>query len=253
MENTGLHDASNLPSLSGRKRQDRPAREPARSNSTRRSFPGNARSPAGPGLFILFLFLCPLAVPADDSLSLKETQLLKLLGIKAIYVDPLNGAESAPIRDLLIGSLHRTGLFLIVEDEDRADAFLRGSAEDLIYSTYYRTRGGFNVRSSSSDSHRESGESDFISGSIGVREDDSFSRRNRKHEAMAAVRLVLRNGDVVWSTTQESSGGKYKGAAADVTDKVAEDLVEAYRWAEKVRRKVNAPAVLEPPLKAPHR
>ena len=39
---------------------------------------------------------------------------------------------------MLIGSLHRTGLFLVVEDEERADAFVRGAAEDLIYSDSYR-------------------------------------------------------------------------------------------------------------------
>jgi len=35
-----------------------------------------------------------------------------------------------------------------------------------------------------------------------------------------AVRLVSSDGDVVWSTTQESQGAKYKGASADVAEKV---------------------------------
>ena len=53
---------------------------------------------------------------------------------------------------MLIGSLHRTGLFLVVEDEERADAFVRGAAEDLIYSDSYRRRDGLNVRGSASSS-----------------------------------------------------------------------------------------------------
>jgi hypothetical protein len=40
-----------------------------------------------------------------------------------------------------------------------------------------------------------------------------------------AVRLVSPDGDVVWSTTQESKGAKYKGATADVAEKVVKQLL----------------------------
>ena len=63
---------------------------------------------------------------------LLEQQSLKLLTVNMVYVDPLNGNSGAQqIRDMLIGSLHRTGLFVITEDQEQADAFLRGSAENL--------------------------------------------------------------------------------------------------------------------------
>ena len=32
-------------------------------------------------------------------------------------------------------------------------------------------------------------------------------------------------GDVIWSTTQESGGGKFRGAMADVADKITRQLV----------------------------
>ena len=184
--------------------------------------------------------LCSASFGEAAEPSLKEAQLLKLLQIKAIYVDPLNGTGSAEIRDMLIGSLHRTGLFLVVEDEERADAFVRGAAEDLIYSDSYNRRDGLNVRGSASSSERDAGESEYRASSFGIGDTEASSYRERKHEALAAVRLVLRNGEVIWSATQESSGAKYKGAGADVADKVAKELVAAFRWAEKVRRKVNA-------------
>ena len=63
---------------------------------------------------------------------------------------------------------------------------------------------------------------------------------------MAAVRLVLSNGEVIWSSTQESSGARYKGAGADVADKVAKELLAAFRRAEKVRYKLNAEPVKSP-------
>ena len=56
---------------------------------------------------------------AEAPTPLKQRQLLELLKIERIYVDPLNGAGSEPLRDLLIGSLQRAGLFAMVENEER--------------------------------------------------------------------------------------------------------------------------------------
>jgi hypothetical protein len=41
---------------------------------------------------------------------------------------------------------------------------------------------------------------------------------------------------VIWSTTQESMGGKFRGSSADVADKVTRKLVEDYERARKLRR-----------------
>jgi hypothetical protein len=40
------------------------------------------------------------------------------------------------------------------------------------------------------------------------------------------VRLVDKDGDVIWSTTQESQGAKFRGSMADVADKIARKLAE---------------------------
>jgi hypothetical protein len=39
------------------------------------------------------------------------------------------------------------------------------------------------------------------------------------------VRLVSSDGDVLWSTTQESKGAKYKGATADAAEKAVKELL----------------------------
>ena len=44
-------------------------------------------------------------------------------------------------------------------------------------------------------------------------------------DARITVRLVDPDGDVIWSTTQESRGAKYKGASADAAEKVAKQLL----------------------------
>ena len=133
------------------------------------------------------------------------------------------------MRDLLINSLHNTKLFLLTENPERADAILRGSAEDLIYTDDFASSDGVDLRASTgaSRSTRDSGiGSRALSVSVG--DDQKVSIRERKHEAMAAVRLVNREGDVIWSTTQESNGAKFRGASADVAEKVTRQLVEDY-------------------------
>jgi hypothetical protein len=63
----------------------------------------------------------------------------------------------------------------------------------------------------------------------GVNENESSRIQERRHEANASVRLVDKDGDILWSTTQESPGGKFRGAMADVADKVARNLIEQTR------------------------
>jgi hypothetical protein len=179
----------------------------------------------------------PAAPPAENrpGPSALDEQLVKLLAVRTVHVDELRGADGREqIRDMLIGSLQRTGLFILTEDQEQADAYLRGSAEDLVFTEVYRQRDGIQVRGSASGSARDSEESEFHANSFGVGDTDENYRREQKHEAVAAVRLVLRSGEVVWSTTQESAGAKYRGPAADVAEKVAKELLRAHSRAREL-------------------
>ena len=57
----------------------------------------------------------------------------------------------------------------------------------------------------------------------------AYTTRRVRHEAIASVRLVNKDGDVIWSTTQESNGAKFRGASADVADKITKQLVVDYQ------------------------
>jgi hypothetical protein len=71
-----------------------------------------------------------------------------------------------------------------------------------------------------------------------IGENSSRHTEERKHEAIATVRLVGKNGDVIWSVTAESLGGKFLGASADVADKIAKRLVVDYKAAKALQVKV---------------
>lgn len=152
----------------------------------------------------------------------------QLLQVRRVYVDRLTGgAQADAIRDLLISSLQNSQLFQVTESEERADAFVRGSADLETYTEVHYSNEGVTGRINlgrgrASGASRLARDTDNVGLSIG--EHESLRTQERRHEAIASVRIVLKNGDVIWSTTQESMGAKFRGAGADVADKVTRQL-----------------------------
>ena len=149
----------------------------------------------------------------------------------------MGGGENAQhIRDMMIASLQRSGLFLLTENPEKADAILRGSAEDLVFTDTFQSNESLNARMSAGAPDNGNGSKTarrYVSAGVG--ESDSTRIAERKHEAAAVVRLVNREGDVIWPTTQESLGAKFRGASADVADKITKQLVEDFRRARVER------------------
>jgi hypothetical protein len=154
-----------------------------------------------------------------------------LLDIKRIYVAPLTGKEAAALRDLIIAGIDSTKLFILTENADRADAILKGAADDQAFTDTFDSAESVNSRvtlgkygSGSSAATRTGG----AYGAQGGGESDVHHIKERKHEAYASVRLCNKDGDVLWSTTQESLGAKFRGASADVAAKIAHQLTIDY-------------------------
>ena len=161
-------------------------------------------------------------------------------GIRRVYVDKFGGGAAAELlREMLISSLQNSRLFIVTEDQEHADATMKGSAEADAFKDVHITSSHENLRKNGSNTRiistagrfstrDQSSSSSDTSGGDG----ESSHIEERKHEASAAVRLVLKNGDVIWSTTQESLGAKFRGASADVADKIARQLALDWRKAK---------------------
>lgn len=170
--------------------------------------------------FVAFAGL-PLAAQAVEP-ALQQ----RLLHVKRVYVEELKGGPAADsLRELIIAGLNSTKLFILTDNQERADAVLKGAADDRTFvenhdkSDSVNSRGGLSTYSGGGYYGR-SGGSLNQSGS----ESESYHIKEQKHEAYAAVRLCDRDGDVLWSTSQESEGGKFRGASADVAAKIARQL-----------------------------
>ena len=161
----------------------------------------------------------------------------QLLCVKRVFVDKLDGDETAlQMRDMIISALQQTHLFVVTENQERADAYLRGSSEDLFFNESHSSSDGVNAHiqgSTGSSAYKGGSFNKSLGASLG--ENESSHSVERRHEASAAIRLVNKDGDVIWSTTQESQGGKFRGSMADVADKITRKLVEDVTAARAVR------------------
>jgi hypothetical protein len=169
--------------------------------------------------------------------SIEDTGLRQLLTLKRVFVDHLTGGETAgQMRDIIIGSLVESKLFIVTENQEKADAVLRGAAEDLVFTESHSSSDGVNAKLNVGSSRGASGYRADQTGGLGFGENESDHSTLRRHEALATVRLTNKEGDVIWSTTQESLGAKYHGASADVADKIAAKLKEDFERAKKIAR-----------------
>jgi len=168
-------------------------------------------------------FVCAAGDAA--SAAIEAGNLRQLLSVHRIYVDRLTGGDTAAqMRDILISSLAASKLFVLTEKEERADAVLRGAAEDLVFTETHQSSDSINAHLNLSN---RTGAGNYGKGSaagLGIGDSESDHSAERRHEALAAVRLVNKDGDVIWSTTQESLGARFHGASADVADKITSQL-----------------------------
>ncbi len=186
-----------------------------------------------PWILCAILFFAPFIeqTPGDEAAQ-------QLSKVRRIYIAVLTGGDDAlQIRDLLMTSLHNSKQFIITEDEDKADAVLKGAGDDDVFTDTFQSSDGINAHTQFGNASSEglrnySSSSSNHSGGLTIGENDSTRTEQRKHEAIATVRLVAKDGDVIWSATAESMGAKFMGASADVADKIAKRLVSDYKAAK---------------------
>ena len=138
----------------------------------------------------------------------------KLLNVKRIYVESFgDDEESKSLQAMVINALDESKRFIVTENKDKADATLKGRSAEKTSQEVHAT----------GEATAEAGAGSHSGQAMGIQ--DSKLSTETIHEARLAVRLVSQDGDVIWSTTQESRGAKFKSSSADVADKVVKQLL----------------------------
>ena len=167
-----------------------------------------------------------------------DTDPTALLKVKRIYVESFgDDVISRELQSMIVSSLVATKRFKVTENRERADAILKGVALEKTSQELHAYGESTAVGGASGGSHGDVSGSvvngtGTISGSSSggfvahhMRTSDSSVNTETITEARVAIRLVNPDGDVIWTSTQESKGAKYKGSSADIADKCVKQLL----------------------------
>ena len=176
----------------------------------------------------------PKQQTAPSASSTDEETAAKLSKVKRIFVESFgDDLLSKQAQAMLIDALTKTHRFIVTEKKENADAILKGTGLEKTSQELHATSeatsvggaAGSHSGSISGNNGSVSGSSSggFVARSAGIA--DSQASTETINDARMAARLVSSDGDVLWSTTQESKGAKYKGASADVAEKVVKQLM----------------------------
>jgi len=162
----------------------------------------------------------------------------ELAKVRRIYVDSFgDDSNSRQLQAMVINALAESKRFIVTENKDKADAVLKGTGLERTAQEFHAISEGTAVGTAKgSESGHVSGQVANGAGSISGSSAGGFSSQNLAasdsqastetvNDARLAVRLVSTDGDVIWTTTKESKGAKYKGASADVADQIVKQLL----------------------------
>lgn len=156
----------------------------------------------------------------------KPVGISTLKQVKRLFVDSFGTDPVAnQIQAMVIAQLLQSDKFVVTENRDKADAILKGAGVEKTSVESHSYESG------TAAGHASGGYSGSIYGSsggfssAGAAINDAYTSSATVNDARVSVRLVNQDGDVIWATSQESKGAKYKGAGADVADKVVKQLI----------------------------
>jgi curli biogenesis system outer membrane secretion channel CsgG len=198
-------------------------------------------------LFLIGFLAMPVSVPyaapqqpsSQSSVSSVDGELgSKVLKVRRIYVESFGDDKTSKIlQAMVINSLTASKRFIVTENKDKADAVLKGTAIEKtsqeVHATGERTAVAGAAEAISGSANRSSASVSGASVAHAAGIEDSQLSTETIDRAAVAVRLVAADGDLIWATTQESKGAKFKGASSDVADKVVRQLLHDIEKLEK--------------------
>lgn len=146
--------------------------------------------------------------------------------IQSVCVAKFSGDEKLAdsVREIAIAGVFGAKRFRVTENCDRAGARLHGAvlerAEKKVRAEGEST--GFGAVGAA-----VSGQHGALS-AAGADSGESLMSAETTARASVSLRLTNMDGDVVWAYTQDSSGGKTKGAVADAVERAVRQLVKDF-------------------------
>jgi hypothetical protein len=170
---------------------------------------------------------------------------LRLVNVRRVCVSDFGtDALGIQIQEVVIAKLFQAKRFSLTEDCEKADFVVKGTIiERSDYATRSESEGiGFGQSGSSSRSSSSrfgstgSSSGSSVSGSVSGNAYESLSSSEVKSQAALTMRIVDRDGEIIWATSQESGEGKSKGAFTLAAEQAVRRLLRDMVRAEKQAR-----------------
>ena len=164
----------------------------------------------------------------------------RLLQVKRVCVQNFgDDALGAQAREMVIARLFESKRFSLTENCAKAEFILKGAVTERNDRAFRQESEGvgFGVSGAASDSSGAGINRTGTSASASARGDarETLASSENKQHAVVTMRLVDKDGEILWATSLESAGGKTKGAIGDAAERAARKLLRDLERAEKQR------------------
>ena len=140
-------------------------------------------------------------------------------------------------REMVIARLFESKRFSLTENCEKADFVLKGAVTERNDRAFRQESEGvgFGAGVSGADSSGSGAGRTGTSASASVRGDarETLASSENKQHAAVTMRLVDKDGEILWAASLESTGGKTKGAIGDAAERAVRKLLRDLERAEK--------------------
>jgi hypothetical protein len=204
--------------------------------------PKNMCTAKGAALLAALLFTCGVAwsqeKPKDTAPPAEPAANPRLLQVKRICVQNFgDDALGVQAREMVIAKLFESKRFSLTENCAKADFVLKGAVTERNDRAFREESEGigFGVSAAGSESSGAGSNRSGSSASASARGDsrETLASSENKQHAAVTMRLVDKDGEILWAASLESTGGKTKGAIGDAADRAVRKFLRELERAEK--------------------
>jgi hypothetical protein len=185
--------------------------------------------------------------PKESALPAEPAANLRLLQVKRVCVQNFgDDALGVQAREMVIARLFESKRFTLTENCAKADFVMKGAVTERNDRAFREESEGigFGTSASASESSGSGVNRTGTSASGSARADarETLASSENKQHAAVTMRLVDKDGEILWAASLESTGGKTKGAIGDAAERAVRKFLHDLERAEQ--QKSEAPPKL---------
>ncbi|MBI4466573.1 MAG: hypothetical protein HY656_03990 [Acidobacteria bacterium] len=179
------------------------------------------------------LLLMSAPVSPQGASSQEADDYSRLLGIKRLCVEKLAGDEAGQAREMAFASLFAAKRFVLTENCEKADAVLKGSVSETREQRLRAEGEGVEFGRAVGVASVSGGSGSAAVGAARGASGENLVSAETLSQASVTLRIVDKEGEVIWAHTEENKGAKTKTPVAFALDRAVKKLLRDRERAQK--------------------